>query len=323
MKTILGSVALVLLGGVLLTSVPGCKTTCGEDEQSGASGCTSKSVHLFNGTPVTQSNIAYNPGDTLTIETVYGDVEVTQGAADTISVTFEPFDYEGYDEEDLAVRQMNEHLDLKYGSTAITASRIGDTTNGLGAHIRVQLPQNFSGKLIVKNHGDGPLNFFNTDIDYVGQATAVDVNGGSPLSDCEVNGSPTVKDTVVNCGDVINVQHVSDNVTLTSREGHGLSEPAAIRLVIDSISATATGGSLTTPDGNIDANFPASAAFSVQATAPNGSVNENAPSCTVEENGPTAGTVTCNPGTNLPNYTLHTDGDNEVITAGTIYVNAS
>lgn len=319
MKTILGSLALVLLGGVLLTSVPGCKNTCGETE-SGASGCKSTSVTEFKGTAKTES-VPYTPGDSISIETVYGEVNVVQGTADQIQVTFEPFDYEGYEEEALAVRQMNENLEFNISGTAFSVLRKGDPTNGLGGHITVKLPTNFNGTLTVKNHGDGPLQYFDSNVDYVGQAIAVSVTGDSAIGNCTVKGAVSVVNTTVNCGDLVTVSGVSDNVNITARDGTGFDEPTVI-VSLASISATATGGTIHSGDGPIDMTFPSGAVFSVQSTANKGSVNEGTvPSnCTIETAAETAKTVSC--GVGGPNYVLTADGENGSVFehAGTIYL---
>ncbi len=318
MKTILGSVALVLLGGVLL-STAGCKTTCGKDEQSGASGCTSKSLTEFKGTQESKS-FAYAAGDSLTIETVYGVVNVEQGTADQVSVTFDPFDFEGYDEKDIATRQMGSpanggNLVLEAGTGSVKASRSGDTTNGLGATITVSLPSNFSGTLTIINHGDGPVQHFDTNVDYVGQAVALNVTGEAGLGDCKIQGAPSVVNTKVDCAKEVDVYDVSDNVTITSREGLPFDDVAAVALRLSSISDTASGGKIHSGDGPVDITFPSGANFSVQASAPNGEVVEGTvpAACVLDTAAATAKTVTC--GSGGANYEVSTDGVNDSVFA--------
>lgn len=320
MKKFLGSVALALLGGVILLSVPGCKTECGEDEESGASGCAAKSLTRFNGTPVTPAAVDYNVGDDITIEAAYGDVKVVQGNATQFEVTFEPFDYEGYDEKDLAVRQMNENLDLSIQGSTIKAVRKGDTTNGLGAHITVKLPTNFNGKLTIMNHCDGPLNHFESDIDYAASATAIDVTGEGALSECHVDGSPTVINTRIDCGDDVKLLNVSDNINVTVREGTGFDEPIAT-ISLAGISDTATGGTINVADGPIDITFPGSSDYSILANAPTGSVNSGTVPTGCVENAASEQSKGYTCGAGGPTYNITTNGENDsVFAAGTIYL---
>lgn len=323
MKKFLGSLAFALLGGVILTSVPGCKTSCGEDEESGATGCTAKTLTRFNGTPDTKT-VPWTSGAPISIETVYGDVKVVQGTADQIEVTFEPFDYEGYDEKDFAVNQMNTMLTLEAG-TVIKALRHAnadgqDPTNGLGVHVTVKLPSNFDSTLTINNHGDGPLNHFESDIDYAANAVAINVTGGGPLARCNIDGSPTVVNSTVNCGKEVKLVNVSDNINVTVTDGVGFDDPAAY-IVLAGISATATGGSVNVADGSIDIEFPSGADYSISANAPLGGVNPNVVPGTCVENAASEQSKAYTCGAGGPTYNLKTDGENDsVFQAGTIYL---
>ena len=311
MRTAFVSLTFLTLGVALFAG--GCKNTCSETDKG--SQCTSKSVTNFVGTPVDQ-DLDYAGGD-LTVDSVYGNVTIQEGGvAGKVHVTFQPFDYEGYDEKDLATRQMNTDLDLNTnltGGVNVTTGR-HDSTNGLGANISITIPNDFSGIINVHNRGSGPLGGKNHEFDVsvlgVGQATSVTVNNDSDLGDTDVEGKPSVTSTTVNAHEAVTVKNVADNVNI-STDGTGLGDPGVI-LSIASISAGAAGGTITSQEGGITATFPATGNYSIQASAPNGAVTEGTvPSgCNVQTAAATAKTVTC--GATLgPNYKLTTNGKND------------
>ena len=63
---------------------------------------------------------------------------------------------------------------------------------------------------------------FDVEVKYVAAATSVNIHGGASLGDCIVKGTASITNSVVNCGQLVDVRGVSDNFTLTSREGVGL-----------------------------------------------------------------------------------------------------
>jgi hypothetical protein len=257
--------------------------------------------------------VDYTAGQDLEIDTVYGNISVTSGAAaGKVEVVFHPFDYEGHDEKDLAVRHMNENLvlgaDTKNG-VQIKASRSGSPGNGLGASISVKLPPEFDGKITAHN-GDGPLNEFDIDIGWVGKSTSVSVSTDSELGNCTVQGAATVTNTTANCGHQIKVLDVSDNVTASNKFTAHAGTDAVIVVRIASISATATGGSITSQDGAIDATFPATGTYAIQAFSPHaGVVHEGTlpTGCTKEEAAPGSKTITCGGATPLYKLTAGND----------------
>lgn len=275
----------------------------------------------FNGLPVEHST-EYVAGDDLSIETVFGNVRVEQSPSTQVEVVFLPFDFLNYDQKDQATKEMNENLHLEIqggGDISIKAERTQPNPPGLGADITVRLPTLFDGKLTILNHGEGPVNHFDTDLTYVASATALDITSQSTLAECKVQGAATVVDTNVECGREITVLDVADNVHLTLTEGNAFDEPSMI-LRLSAISSGSTGGSLATPSGPIEVTFPASASFSAEASAPSGAVDAGVvpASCTLTDTSDTAKSVSC--GGSGPTYTVSTQGENGgVFAAGTIY----
>lgn len=327
MKSILGSVASLLLGAVIVSAATGCKVACKDNEEDNGGECTAKSVKRFTGQESTATPVTYTSGANLKVDGVYGNVNVKQGEAGKVGLKYIPFDWEGYDESDLAVRQMEQNLHVSLGGTSeitVTSTR-DDVSNGLGANLDIFLPPEFDGSIDIDNHGKGPLagnaDEFDTFVDYVGAATSVNVHGGASLGDCKVKGAATVKNTVMDCGELVDARGISDNFTLTSRNGSGLEDvSAAVELV--SISPEATGGEVNAA-GVINAWFPASAVFSVQAfnADPDALVDPGTiPSnCNLQETAPASKTITC--GTGGPNYKLTSTGDTDsVFNDGNIYM---
>ncbi|MFO0572011.1 MAG: hypothetical protein U0263_40685 [Polyangiaceae bacterium] len=313
MKTLYGTIAFAVLGATLF-SATGCKVEdCPDSEKKGGVCVVGKSLTKFNGTP-SSNTVDYQAGTPLSIEGVYGNINVTSGAAaGKVEVTFEPFDYEGHDEKDLATRQMNDNLKMNTdltGGVHVTAVRTGDTTNGLGANITVKLPADFDGSISVYNHGNGPLNEFDLNVGFVGKSTSVSITNDSGIGDCKIQGAATVTDTKATCGDLITVLDVSDNVNIT-KKGLSAGSDATVVLRMASIAATAAGGSIVTEDGSIDATFPATGTYAIQAFSPTqGIVTEGTPpaSCTVETAAPGSKTITCGAATPLYKVTAGQDG---------------
>ena len=321
MKSILGSVASLVLGAVILSAATGCKVACKDNEQDNGGECTAKSLKRFEGTETAVSPVSYASGDNVRVETVYGNVYVKQGVTGKVSATFAPFDYEGYDEKDLATRQMNENLhvtNLTGGPEIGLSATRDDVSNGLGAHITLLIPPEFDGTITVENRGKGPINEFNSHVDFVGSATTVNVHGGASLSQCTVTGAASVTNTVVDCGDSVDVRGISDNFTLTARR-EGQIEDVAMHIELGSVSSTATGG-IANSGGLINAWFPANDNFSVHSTVadPKAVIDPGTlPSgCLTSDNN---ATITC--GTGGPVYTLsNTGATDEVFDNGSIFL---
>ncbi len=222
MKHFFGTLALGLMTFTLV-GTSGCKLSdCGADEQEGSDGACiqGKSLSKFDGTDVSKT-VDYQAGGSVTISTVYGNVTIEGGApAGKVEVIFKPFDFEAYDEKELATRQMNENLNLHIQDGAnidVTAARKGSPSNGLGTSITVKLPPEFDGNLTVMNHGDGPLandGEFDVEVNAVASAKTVTVTNEASLGDCTVNGGASVVSTGVTCRDDVMVHGVSSVIAL-------------------------------------------------------------------------------------------------------------
>jgi hypothetical protein len=324
MKTVFHAMALVALGATFLAS-SGCKLVCKENEEEKGGQCIGKSLTRFEGTSDTKS-VPFSSGQTVAVKGLFGHVHVVKGStAGNITVTFSPFDYEGYDEKDLATRQMSEGLNPHIDSGAdivVQVERVGSTTSGLGCDVTLELPPDFDGGLVLDNAGLGTLashNEFDVTADYVASATNVRINANSKLSDCYLQGADTVKSTTVTCGDVITVLDVADEVNITSQSNGNFDDPSVV-LRVSSVAAGAKGGSIVTPEGGISATFPSTGDYAVQAYAPNGAVDMGSPpaSCNVQEAGTGSKTLTCGGGS--PIFKLQTDGENATFQKGQITV---
>jgi hypothetical protein len=258
MKQLFSTLALGLMTFTLV-GTSGCKLSdCdpGQQEDSDGVCIQGKSLTKFDGTDVPKS-VPYQAGGSVTISTVYGNVTVEGGApAGTVEVIFKPFDFEAYDEKELATRQMNENLDLQLHDGAnvdITAARKGSPTNGLGTSITVKLPPEFDGNLTIMNQGEGPLandGEFDVEVNTVAKAKTVTVTNKAALGDCTVNGAASVLSTGVSCRDDVMVHGVSDDVNITTE--------ADVMLSVAQVSPSAKGGKVNvTGSGNIEATFPA------------------------------------------------------------------
>ncbi|MBI3204376.1 MAG: hypothetical protein HYZ29_22765 [Myxococcales bacterium] len=274
MKHFFGTLALGLMTFTLV-GTSGCKLSeCGADEQEGSDGACiqGKSLSKFDGTDVSKT-VDYQAGGSVTISTVYGNVTIEGGApAGKVEVIFKPFDFEAYDEKELATRQMNENLNLHIQDGAnidVTAARKGSPSNGLGTSITVKLPPEFDGNLTVMNHGDGPLandGEFDVEVNAVASAKTVTVTNEASLGDCTVNGGASVVSTGVTCRDDVMVHGVSDDVNISTEKD--------VMLSVGKVSPSAKGGKVAVSgSGNIEATFPAG--------------------CTTAEVSPTNKKVTC------------------------------
>lgn len=325
MKTVFQTLAFVALGAVVF-STTGCKLTCSESEEEKGGQCIAKSLTKFEGTASSQSS-PFTTGQTVAVKGLFGHIKVVQGStAGEVKVNFQPFDYQGYDEKDLATSQMNDNLSVSLTTDAdnnivAQVQRVGSSSTGLGCDVTLEVPSDFDGRLVLDNLGAGTFashGEFDVTAEYVGSATSVSIKADAGVSNCTLKGSPTVRKTDVTCGDVVTVTNVSDDVNITSKSSGNFDDPSVI-LSVASISDSATGGKITVSEGGIQATFPATGNYAVQASAPKGNVDMGtAPSgCGVQEAASTAKTLTCGSGAAV--YQLSTDGENgSVFTEGNI-----
>jgi hypothetical protein len=253
------------LGGC---EVSDCKTEEGEDAKC------AESLEVHEGDAQSET-LAYEVGQNVTIQGLYGDIFVTGGEAAEVVVTFKPFNYRGHGQDDEAQLELENNLDLAVTSDAdgitISSDR-HDATNGLGAHITVALPPEFNGVLAVQNAGDGVINQGNIDVSYVGEATSLIVENHG-LENCNIlrpeggDDQPveqsTLTDVDVRCGADIYVRGVNDNVYVDSREPAFHSD---IVVEIMSISENATGGEIKGSDSDIRVYFPVAGDYAISAS---------------------------------------------------------
>jgi hypothetical protein len=274
--------------------VKDCKTDDGKDAT-----CLESLTRYADPQYNQQLEVDYSAGKNITIDGIYGDITIQEGAAGKVTVTFAPFNYESHKDEAQAYSEIRNNLDLAAvlddnEDVQIATSR-HDAGNGLGAKITVLIPPEFSGTLKVTNRSDGPINPGNILIHSVGRATALDVHTAK-LGDCRIMASPTVKDSSVICSGEILLEHVSDNVTAQSSSDFDRDD---VIVTIDSISDDATGGVVTADAGNVQVTFPRSGNFVIDAdTAGMGTIayDGTPETCTLTEPQPGSADVVCGDG---------------------------
>ncbi len=161
----LASVTAVLAYGMVLGT--GCECYQSTDAE-GNPETVCESLVRFEG--ATQSaQLAYNQGDEIVVKGINGNIDVHRGgAADQVTVTFQPFSMRGHSFEDDAVKDMDEDLVLQtddQGRILIQVSRAGDSSNGLGADMDITLPDGYTGGVNI-DVGNGFL--------------TADLSGGTP-----------------------------------------------------------------------------------------------------------------------------------------------
>ena len=302
MRTRLPLLAALSFAPIALSS-SACQVACIEDG-SGTT-CTAKSLKRFDGTPTSQA-FDYVPGSPVTIDVEYGNITVGRSASGRVEVAFQPFEYAAHDDAAGAQRRLAQNLQVgavAQNGIVVSARRAGGS-NGLGANAIVRLPDQFNGPLNVVNRGAGPINEFEVRIEFVGQASALQVTNQSDLGDCWVQGAPSVRSTTVQCGDVVSVFDVSDAVTISNNERRHNARGPAVTLRMASISPGSPGGKITSASGPVNATFPAAGGYTVTAQSPvRGVVQEGAlpPACKKSEAGPNNKTIACGQG---PTYAI-------------------
>ncbi len=292
--------ALVFAGVVSLLGTA-CSVTCIED----ASGtrCSAKSLVRYDGAPSAPQAFDRAPGSPLTIDVLYGNIDVQRSASGKLEVQFFPFAYAGHDEKALADQQLAQNLRTAAAPNLVTVGREGGS-NGLGANVLVRVPDNFDGPITIVNKGGGPINNFDVKVQAVGRATALSLTNQATLGACWVQGAPTVRSTTVQCGAGISVFDVSDEVNLTNTDQSHDGPNPAITLRLTGVAPGSRGGRVSTLSGSIAATFPKAGGFVLNAKSPvKGLVQEGAlpPNCQKQETGPNAKTVACGGG---PAYEL-------------------
>ena len=279
----------------------GCEVACIEDG-SGTT-CTAKSLQRYNGTrpPAQAFNAA--PGAPLTIDVIYGNIFVTRSSSPQVSVEFAPFAYAAYDNKATADRELAENLKVtavQQGGLMVTVARQGGS-NGLGSDVVVRVPDTFNGPINIVNRAGGPVNHFDVKADFVGQATAINVQNSATLGACYIQGAPSVRSTTVQCRNAITVLDVSDavNITTDKRDFDGGTAAITLRMA----GTAAGGGKVHSASGGIVATFPAAGGYVLATRTIRGLVQEGAlgANCAKQERSPGDKTITCGAG---PTYDI-------------------
>ena len=229
----------------------GCATNCVRGPEGTT--CTAKSLKRFDGTPPPPQVVDHVPGSPIVIAVQYGSVLVSRSPSSKVEVEFRPFCYAGYDDQAGAYQQLGQNLETRVDTSAGVAVHVArhGGTNGLGANVNVRLPDSFNGSLAITNAGDGPLNEFEVRVEYVAQATALDIRNRSSLGNCWAAGTPAIQSTGVSCGGYISVFDVSDKLEIINTGGyHRGDDTPAITLRLAKVSPTSPGGTITTASGS-------------------------------------------------------------------------
>jgi hypothetical protein len=316
MRTLLSAVSVFSLG-VSSLLLGGCEVTdCKTDEGNDAK--CAESLKAFEAGESVET-VPYVDGANVTIHGLYGDIAILPGTAGKVTTNFKPFNYRGHDQEEDARRELEENLDLRVdhdldgtGDVTITTDR-HDATNGLGSHITVRLPPEFNGILIVENEGNGVINQGLIDVDFVGEATTLNVtNHGlqlcSVLRDYEPSSVSNLNDVNVQCEADIIVRGVSDNVVVRSASPSFHSD---VVVEITSVSADAIGGSIIGDNSNVQVTFPVVGDYSVEASAgADASMSKvEAGECEVSSHDETELSLTC--GAGGPIYEISATGGDD------------
>lgn len=270
------SVLACLSVSALSLALAGCEVTDCKTEEGRDAKCA-ESLEQFTA-PEHIVDVDYVDGASVTIDGKYGDIAVLRGSPGVVSVKFKPFNWRGHGQEADAEQELEENLILDVsedddGNITVTTDRDG-ATNGLGSHITVYLPPEYSGTLIAKNAGDGAINPGYVDVQYVAEASELNVENHG-LGRCFVLRGDDDKPSVVTnltevdvrCEADIIVRGVSDNVYVRNTSPAFRSD---VVVELTSVSADANGGTVIGDNSNVQLTLPDGYDFDVLATATGG-----------------------------------------------------
>ncbi len=280
MKFALQMFSVLALGAGLVTTT-GCELSNCDEETDGAGGnggassstaanddsegtCTQfKSLKRFNEEKAREESIAYTAGGNITIDSDNGDITLVKGSSDTLRVEYKRFVYRAYDTEDsVIVKQLKDvTVGVSESGGNLKVSSQNDDGND-GAALTVYVPTTFDGKLVI--NGRAGFGGADVSVDYLGAATAIDIDAAG---DCAIKAAGgSVTSSTVSCKGT-EVYDVSDNVTITA---DGLDDT---KVRIKSVSDSAKGGKITGSSGLSDIllTMPKTGNFAVQAVADTGS----------------------------------------------------
>lgn len=240
--------AIVMLSAA--APLAGCVVT--SDDNS----ITLESTVLFTAPPESGS-VAYTPGKAVRIVGVNGDISVGQSSSGDLRYTFEAFTREKEENEDQAVRQMQDdlHLEVTEDPTSIIVAVKVDSGSSsfLGAHIRVDLPSSFDGAFVL-DQGNGTV--------------SADLRGSTPASTHAVNtGAGDVK--VVGARGAINVSGTFDiDVDVASWGTGTVTSTGGLGDLIFRLPADLDGTMSAQTDGTLTEPSPLPASWQVAESSP-------------------------------------------------------
>ncbi len=266
---------------VLVAALAGCEVTA-------------KTTERYEAAPKTEE-LDWRSGTDLFIDGRNGTINVEPGEAGVVRVTFKPFTYRGYDEDEQAQAEMENSLTTRAEPTdagiEVTTLKSGGGSSSLGADIEVELPPEFdAGIFIAQGNGD-------VDINTVGEAVELVVRNDG-VGSCLVEGAPSVVYTELWCSEV-SVENVSDCVDIRA---DGLNGNVFVSLagVSGNMPDDHDESVIYTADGDIILELPSDDEFVVEARAfgDDAVVNEGPvpEACAVNDTAENAKTVTCGAG---------------------------
>lgn len=291
------SLACFALCPLLLLAASGCEVTNCTTEEGNSAVC-SESLERYTLTDgeIEPDALPYESGMDIVVDGVYGAIQVEEGTDGEVGVRFEPFTYRGHSKDAEAREELESLFDWSFeedgNAINVATGRLSGSTNGLGAEITLFLPSDFDGELAVRNHSNGPINPGNIDVNFVGDATLLDIQADS-LGDCFVDAAPSVVFSKVFCDGKIRLENASDDIMIAST---GLGGGAQVML--SEIASDAQGGIIETEDGDIQFVLPAGPLSIHAVSTEDGVVSEGdvPDDCNVDESSSREKTITCGEG---------------------------
>jgi hypothetical protein len=216
---------------------------------------TIETTEKYIGTDVTEQ-LDWTSGQDLTVHGRNGNVDIVIGDYDSVTVLFEPFTFRGADEEEEAKAEMENSLtktaEDRGSGIYVETLKEGPGSSSLGADITVAIPPDFDGGIFIDQEGAGDV-----DIDGVGEAIQLGIHAQG-VSDCTIQGAPTVVESEVWCGAVL-LEDVSGHVDVRADflDGNASVSMASVEPAADNI--------IYTEDGDIVLTLPSDEAYVVQA----------------------------------------------------------
>lgn len=266
---------------------------------SAVAGCevTAKTTERYEAALRTEE-VDWESGRDLFIDARNGTINVEPGEPGVVSVTFRPFTYRGYDEDDQAQTEMENSLvtaaELRDAGIEIETRKEGGGSSSLGADIEVALPPEFdAGLFIAQGNGD-------VDINTVGEAVELVVRNDG-VGSCIVEGSPSVVYTELWCSEV-SVEDVSDCVDVRA-DGVNGNVFVSLAGISGAMPDDHEASVIYTADGDVVLELPSEDGFVVEAQAfGDGAVVNAGPvpdDCEADDAAASAKTVTCGSGPTL------------------------